>query len=434
MAILDSRRLDRRTLLKRSAAAIPALAGGASLQPALAWNTTPVAPPVVSSEDLTELIAGNTAFALDLCAALRQVTDGNLFYSPYGVSQALAMTYAGASGETAAQMADVLGFSLDQPMLHHAFSTLNADLVARGNAVDDPRALHIANALWGEQSYPFSDRYRADMEQTYGAGFQTSDFMNAPEEAEDEINAWVADKTEGHIRDIVPDGAITSLTRLVLANAIYFFGPWMSPFYAENTRDGEFFRIDGTSVTVPFLFKHALFGVDYALGDGLKAIGLPFAGSDFEFIAVLPDGQEFEAFEERFDAAALRTVVDQLTGGEVLVHLPKFGFDSDVHLTESLQAMGITNAFDPMLADFSGMADGMPPERLVMSDVLHKAVISVDEKGAEAAAATTNLVPGAPPPEPEPPEIRFDRPFIFAIRDWRTESLLFLGRVMDPSA
>ena len=187
-------------------------------------------------DGVPELVAGNSAFALDLYAAVQQDGEENLLFSPYSISQALAMTYAGAGGETAAQMADTLSFTLHSPRCTRRLALLNTDLVARGTAEDDPenaqtaRALHIANALWGEQTYPFSQAYSAQLEQYYGAGLQQSDFINAPEETREQINDWVAEQTEDRIQDIVPEGAITPLTRLVLANAIYFYGGWQSTF------------------------------------------------------------------------------------------------------------------------------------------------------------------------------------------------------------
>jgi serpin B len=389
--------------------------------------------------DASELVAGNTAFALDIYAAVRQDADGNLIFSPYSVSQALAMTYAGAGGETAAQMAETLSFRLQQPALHEAFGALNADLVARGTAEDDPeneqtaRALHIANALWGEQTYPFSESYNAQIEQYYGAELHQSDFINAPEETREEINDWVAEQTEDRIQNIVPEDAITPDTRLALANAIYFYGGWESTFEPDNTEDGEFFLLDGTTATVPFMFQREY--LRYAQGDGFQVIEFPYAGSGFAFTVILPDEGQFAAVEEGLDAETLDAAIGQLTFTEVRVYLPKFEFEFDASLAQTLQSMGMPDAFDPTRADFTGMVDGTPPEPLFIGDVLHKAFISVDENGTEAAAATIVLgEAGSAQEETEPLEVRIDRPFIFAIRDTQTGTVLFLGRVMDPSA
>jgi serpin B len=393
-----------------------------------------------AQEDGTsDLVAGNTAFAFDHYAAVREDVDGNLLFSPFSVSQALAMTYAGADGQTAEQMAETLSFGLPQPALHEAFAALNADLIARGTAEADPdneqtaRALRIANALWGEQTYPFSPSYNADLEKYYGAGLQETDFINAPEEARGQINDWVAEQTEDRIQNIVPEGAITPATRLVLANAIYFYGAWSSQFDPDSTEDGDFFLLDATTVTVPFMRQGDHF--PYARGDGFQAIEFPYAGSGLTFTVILPDEGRFDAVEAGFDADALNAAIGQLSSTDVRVYLPKFEFEFGASLAQTLQAMGMADAFDPLRADLTGIVDGTPPEPLFIGDVLHKAFISVDENGTEAAAATVVITAeGAAPPEEEPTEVRIDRPFIFAIRDTQTGTVLFLGRVMDPSA
>jgi serpin B len=394
-------------------------------------------------DGVSELVAGNTAFALDLYAAVRQDAEGNLVFSPYSISQALAMTYAGAGRETAAQMAETLGFGLQPPALHAAFGALNADLVARGNAEAAPdgsqtaRGLRIANALWGEQTYPFSEAYNAQLEQSYGAGLHQSDFIQAPEETRGQINDWVAEQTEDRIQNIVPEGVITPETRLVLANAIWFSGGWYLPFMPGATSDGEFFLLDGTSVTAPFMFQQEY--LRYARGDGFQVIEFPYAGgpsgtSGFAFTVILPDDGQFAAFEEGLDGETLNAAIGQIFSTEVRVYLPKFEFEFGAELGSTLQAMGMADPFDPTRADFSGMVEGTPPAPLWIGDVLHKAHIGVDEHGTEAAAATVVLMPGAAAPGEEPPEVRMDRPFIFAIRDTRTGTVLFLGRVMNPSA
>jgi serpin B len=354
------------------------------------------------------------------------------------------MTYAGAREQTATQMADVLGFTLPQPALHEAFAALTADLVARGNAgadeepvsrgtilVKQARGLRIANGLWGEQTYPFREAYSAELARHYGAGLHEADFVGAPETAREEINAWVADQTNERVQDIVPAAAISPLTRLVLANAIWFSGGWYNPFDPGATEDGDFFLLDGTTLTVPFMFQHD--HLDYTRGNDFQAVEFGYTGSDFAFTVILPNVGRFEAVEAGLDAAALDAAIGQLAYTEVLVYLPRFTFAYDADLAQPLQAMGMVDAFDPERADFTGMVEGVPPEPLIIDGVLHKAFIGVDEEGTEAAAATVvEVLAGAAPPAPEPPEVRFDRPFLFAIRDRVTNTMLFLGRMMDP--
>lgn len=427
--IADARRtLTRRSLL-RGAAALPAAALVARHAPALAQEATPDAE--ASPAPVADLVAGNTAFALALLGQLREKATGNLLFSPYSVSQALAMTYAGAEGETAAQMAEALDFALPAPALGDAFAALDADLVARGSGDDGDGALRIANALWGERSYPFSEAYSAEIAGDYGAGVQQADFTSAPEAAREEINAWVAEHTEDRIKDIVPPGALSAATRLVLANAIYFYGPWRNTFEQAGTRDDTFHRLDG-DVMVPFMVQQERF--PHATGDGFQAIELPYEQEGFAMTILLPDAGTFEDFEAGLDLAALDAAIAGLGWTEMLLFLPKFEFTWGESLADALMALGMTDAFDPGTADFGGMVEGTPPEPLSIGDVLHKAFISVDEEGTEAAAATVVMGVGAAAPGPEPLEVRVDRPFLFAIRDTVTGTLLFLGRVLDPSA
>jgi serpin B len=390
-------------------------------------------------EAIPDLVAGNSQFALDLYGELSQATDGNLVFSPFSVSQALAMTHAGAEGPTAAQMADTLSFGLPEPGLHETFSALGIALVARGTDEGDPeqgvsaKALHIANALWGEQTYPFADSFSDRLASDYGAALQETDFVGAPDAARDEINDWVADQTEERIQDIVPEGAITPDTRLVLANAAYFYGAWQETFDPGATSDEEFNLLDGSTVPVPLMFQQT--ELAYVQGDGYQIVELPYDRSGLAFTVILPDEGQFEAVESRFSEIALDGGFDHLDWTEVRLYLPSFQFEYAAGLGDTLQAMGMTDAFDPDLADFTGMIDGEPPGPLSIGDVLHKAFISLDEEGTEATAATVVIMVegAAPPSDPvEPVEVRIDRPFLFAIRDTESGTLLFLGRVLSP--
>lgn len=399
---------------------------------------------LASADPVADLVAGNTAFALDLYAELRQGADGNLVFSPYSVSEALAMAYAGARGETATQMARALGFGLESAALDAAFAELNADLLARSNADADPerdepaRGLRIANALWGERTYPFDPAYGTRLQRSYGAGLQTADFVNAPEAARAQINDWVAEQTNDRIQDIVPPGGVDSTTRLVLANAIWFSGAWYFPFFPESTVDEPFHLVNGDPAMVPFMTQHE--HLAYARGAGFQAMELPYkvGASDVSgltFLVILPDEGGLTAVEQGMSPEILTATLGQLSSTEVILHLPKFTFDNDAQLGAILATLGMADAFDPLLADFTGMVEGTPPEPLYIGEVLHKAFFNIDETGTEAAAATVEIMVGAAPPEatvPPPVEVWVDRPFLFAIRDTHTGTLLFLGRVMDP--
>jgi len=394
---------------------------------------------VAAQNDATPaLVEGNTAFALDLYAVLRSDTSGNLVVSPYSISQALAMTWAGAEGNTASQIASTLHFPLDEPALASAFQQSNEDLTTRGTAGADPdygypaRSLQLANGLWGEQTFPFDPAFIDHLAEFYGAGLHPADFLHDPEGAREEINGWVAEHTGDKIQNIVPEGALTEGSRLVLANAVYFYGGWLETFDEDKTKDGEFTLVDGATITTPFMHQQAHFG--YSAGDGYQVIELPYAGSRFAFTMIVPDAGQFDTVEQGLDTTQLTTAIAGIGRQELILAMPKFEFEYDAALADTLEALGMTDAFDPDLADFDGMLDASAPEPLVIGDVLHKAFIAVDENGTEAAAATAVLMAGAGAPAGGPLTVDIDRPFVFLIRDTETGTVLFMGRVMDPTS
>jgi len=386
--------------------------------------------PDVAASDLATLAEGNTQFAFDLYQALSD-GDGNLFYSPYSISVALAMTYAGARGETEQQMADTMRFLLPQDRLHPAFNALDLELASRGEGAEgkdeEGFRLNIVNAIWGQEDYTFLEDFLDVLAENYGAGLRLLDFVNAPEEARVTINDWVSEQTEGKIEDLIPQGVIDALTRLVLTNAIYFNAAWESPFDEDRTQDGAFHLLDGGDVTVPMMTQTEYYG--YADGDGYTAVELPYDGGELSMVALLPDAGGFEAFEDTLDADSVADILDDLENARVTLTMPKFEFESEMSLVETLAAMGMPVAFSGS-ADFSGMTGNRD---LTIGDVLHKAFVSVDEAGTEAAAATAVVMKltGAPG---EPEVVTLDRPFIFLIRDIATGSVLFVGRVMNPAS
>ena len=386
--------------------------------------------PDVSEGDLSMLIEGNSAFAFDLYRALKQ-EEGNLFYSPHSISVALAMTYAGARGDTAEQMAATLQFLLEQERLHPAFNWLDAELANRGEGAqgkdDEGFRLNIVNAIWGQKDYGFLSDFLDVLAQNYGAGLRILDFINETEESRLAINDWVSDQTEGRIEDLIPQGAIDALTRLVLTNAIYFNAAWAYPFDGDITADGPFYLIDGGQVTVPMMKQTEAFG--YTDGEGYQAIELLYDGDELSMVIMLPEDGQFEVFEEGLQADKVSDIIGGLELTEVALTMPQFEFDSEFSLKDTLAGMGMPVAFSGA-ADFSGMTGGRD---LYISEVLHKAFVSVDEAGTEAAAATAVIMKETAMPG-QPAEVTIDRPFIFLIRDIETGAVLFVGRVMDPGA
>jgi len=368
----------------------------------------------------SELVDGNTTFALDLYRALRE-EEGNLFFSPYSISVALAMTYSGARCETETQMENTLRFTLPQSVLHPAFHGLDTNLMQRASGIEGV-SLSIANALWGQIGYPFLSDYRDTLAESYDAPLRPTDFVNAPEEARTEINDWVSEATVGKIEDLMKPGSITPLTRLVLANAITFKGTWKLQFDEAYTTDAPFYRLDGSQVTVPMMRMQARFR--YTEGKDFQAIELPYSGDALSMVILLPREGMFEAFEADLSIERLDAILAQLGSEKVQLAMPRFVLTSEFSLADTLARLGMPGAFTGA-ADFSGM-DGT--RDLFIDHVAHKAYVSVNEEGTEAAAAT-----GVSMRLSLPTMMVVDRPFIFLIRDIETGTILFLGRVMDPS-
>ena len=390
--------------------------------------------PEVSETDLALLIEGNTAFAFGLYQALRE-KDGNLFYSPHSISVALAMTYAGARGETAEQMATPLQFLLEQDSLHPAFNWLDVELAGRGEGAQSKDGegfrLNIVNAIWGQKDYEFLSEFLDVLAENYGAGLRILDFINETEQSRVTINDWVSDQTEDRINDLIPQGAIDALTRLVLTNAIYFNAAWEYPFDEDITADGLFYLLDGGQVTVPMMKQTEAFG--YTDGEGYQAVELRYDvgelpdGKPLSMVIILPDDGQFEAFEGELQAQKVNDIIGDLQLTEVALTMPKFEFESEFSLKDTLAEMGMPIAFSGA-ADFSGMTGNLG---LAISDVLHKSFVALDEAGTEAAAATAVIMKETAMPD-QPVEVTVDRPFIFLIRDIETGAILFVGRVLNP--
>lgn len=390
----------------------------------------------VDDATVAELVAENRRFAFELYDELTGFEPGeNLFCSPHSISLALAMTYAGARGETESQMAETLRYTLGEDV-HAAIEALADELDERSQIDDededgDPFALNVSNAVWGQAEYPFREEYLDVLETHYGAGLQEVDFQSDPEAARETINEWVEAETDEKIEELLPEGSITDLARLVLTNAVYFQASWEKQFDEASTADAEFTALDGTASDVPMMRQSESF--PYAEGEDYQAIELPYAGEEVSMVVVLPAAGEFETFEDGLDADRFDEIVDGLETREGTIRLPRFEFDSGVSLKTVLSELGVPVAFDEKAADFSGIADlEETGESLFVHDVYHDAYVAVDEEGTEAAAAT-GVVVGTDSAPADPFEMTVDRPFCFAIRDRPTDALIFLGRVVDAS-
>lgn len=374
----------------------------------------------VPPADLALAAHGSSEFAFDLYARLA-AEPGNLSFSPYSLSTALAMTYAGAKGDTAKQMADVLHFQLGPEFLHRAMAGLApADGPNPGKAGYEFQA---ANALWGQKGYGFRDEFLALVAKHYGGGLREVDFAGATEAARKTINAWVADQTRQKIRELLKPDEIDAGTAIVLTNAIYFKGQWVRRFDAKKTRNGDFQVSSSKKVTVPMMHQIGVFR--FAGLDGLNLLVMPYRGNRLSMVLLLPDQVDGLAeLEKKLNHKNLRTWLSEAHEDKVPVSLPRFTVDSRYELSKTLKAMGMRSAFSPG-ADFSGMT---PRNDLHLTVVAHQARVEVNEVGTEATAATG----AAAGRMSAPASFIADHPFIFLIRDDQTGNILFIGRVVEP--
>jgi serpin B len=368
--------------------------------------------------DVANLVTGNDEFALALYERLA-AKDGNLFFSPYSISTALGMTYAGARGNTAEEMKSTLRFHLEPDKLHPAFGRLTTQL-------ERPQ-LTVANRLWGQKDYGFLPDYLKRIRVSYHAGLEELDFEANPDAAREKINAWVARRTEQKIQDLLPKDVVTVDTRLVLTNAIYYSAAWLHPFAEKDTAAGDFSLADGKKIEVPLMHGRIFTRIGYP--KGFSILNLPYKGQEMSMVVILPkDPAGLPQIEKQLSETNLNAWLDKLMDPQpVDVTLPKFKVTGEFQLKETLEQMGMRDAFVFRKADFSGMATG---DKLFLGAVVHKAYVDVNEKGTEAAAATGVVVETRSAPSP----FRADHPFLFLIRDNATGSILFLGRLANPQA
>ncbi len=381
----------------------------------------------------------------------RQLAAGNenLCVSPYSIESALAMTFAGADGETRTEMARVLHFPSVGDAVPASFASLQHSLEEmsvkttelvkeskRFGGPSEPITLSIANRLFAQKGYDFRESFLALVKQNYGAAFEPIDFIADASEATQHINKWVADQTRNRIRDLIPAGALDETTRLVLANALYLKAPWADPFSEKTTKPEPFHIRGGAPVDVPMMRKldpH----LGYAKRDGFTAVSLPYTGNDLQFLVLLPDDVNgLHALESKLTSEMLAECT-RLETREVDLHLPKFKIEPPtIALAKQFEALGMKTAFDQPRgsANFDRMAPRKPNDYLYISQIFHKTFIAVDEKGTEAAAATAVVMMRATASMQRlsPVEVKIDRPFIYAIQHVPSGVCLFLGRVTDP--
>lgn len=378
-------------------------------------------------------------FGTDLYALLAATAEPptNMVFSPASIAIALAMTRAGAVGTTAAEMDTVLHvsdpaqFPPSMNVLQLAFDERNQSIVIPGEDEPAEIVLSVSNSLWGQQGFAFHNTFLDLLAVHYGAGVQLVDYRGNPDAARESINAWIADKTDDRIPELLAPGTIDTDARLTLVNAILMKAPWQKPFDLGISTDLPFTTADGTIVEAPTMRQTERF--DYAKGDTWQALSLAYAGDSLSMIIVLPS----EGAPLADGVAAIPTLADAARSSKVSVSLPTFDIDTQVGLGEMLAALGMPDAFDADKADFGAMAPPNPddPQPLYIGAVVHQANITIDEAGTEAAAATAVVMQAgaAPGPSEEPIAFTVDRPFVFAIRDNPTGAILFLGHITDPT-
>lgn len=375
-----------------------------------------------------EIAQNNNRFAFDLYRQIAAQEKGNVFISPFSISTALAMTYAGADKNTAAEMAKTLHFDANTPEFHMAYGKYIERLEknAEGNI-----NWRVANRIWGDKKFILMPAFIELNRIAYRSPLQLLDFMKQPEKSRITINTWVEEQTEGRIKNLIPSGAITPLTRLVLTNAIYFKADWLNKFEKELTKDDTFTKTDGSKSSVPFMNRRG--ALSYAQTQTYQAVRLPYKGNKHSMAVVLPSANTtMETLEKEFGSRGF----DALYSGyspEVILSLPKFKATLGLSLGSYLQKMGMPEAFTGA-ANFSKMAEA---NNLFISEVIHKAFIEIDEEGTEAAAATAVIMmekSSIGGERPKPIVFKANRPFLFYILDDETHSILFMGRMMNPEA
>ncbi len=398
-------------------------AGAALSKSGLARATSP------SPANIAKLGEGNRVFAFDLYKQAASANAGaNLVLSPYSVSTALAMTYAGARTATESEIKATLHFALEQAPLAEAFNATDLALQSRGQGLagadDTPFQLNVGNSLWAQRGFPLVPAFLDTLAVNYGSGVFLTDFAKHPEASREAINDWVAEQTEDLITELLRADAVKSQTRMVLTNTVYFNASWREKFDPNFTKDGPFTKLDGTVVTAHLM--NGLLPVLYAAGEDFQAVALPYSDA-LSMIAILPSEGRFTQLEDQLNGSWFDALTGRLRPSQAAVTMPKLDFKLHVSLKQALQALGMKAAFQGG-ADFSGMTT----ESVQIDDVIHESVIKVFEAGTIAAAATAVVI-RAGSVNVAPPKVVLDRPFLFAIWDNPTGTILFVGRVLDPS-
>lgn len=385
--------------------------------------------PSISESDFQALNSGNNAFSMELYHNVADSVE-NLVYSPYSISTALAMTYAGSVGNTKDEMASTLQFALDDATLHSGFNALDLALESRNREGEETSlTLNIHNNLFGSlnESRRPKESFLDILSLNYGTGLYLLDYQGDPEGSRVKINEAVNDWTESLIPELIPPGIINPDTVLVLTNTIYLYAPWASAFDEDLTEEASFHTHSGDVVSVETMNQELEAG--YSNSDGVEVVVLPFEGNELAMVLLIPELGTFDEFEDEMTSSLVENLVSGAHSSQIIIHLPKFSIRTPVLLKDTLESMGMVDAFDRRAADFSEMFD----IQVWISEVVHEAFIDVNEQGTEAGAATAVIIQTESAPPPVEAEVFVNRPFVYMIRDMPTGATLFAGRVFDPT-
>nr|XP_042114349.1 antithrombin-III [Peromyscus maniculatus bairdii] len=389
--------------------------------------------PEATNRRVWELSKANSQFATTFYQHLADSKNDNdnIFLSPLSISTAFAMTKLGACNDTLKQLMEVFKFDTisekTSDQIHFFFAKLNCRLYRKANKSSN---LVAANRLFGDKSLTFNETYQDISEVVYGAKLKPLDFKENPEQSRLTINNWIANKTEGRIKDVIPQGAIDELTALVLVNTIYFKGLWKSKFSPENTREESFYKADGQSCLVSMMYQEGKFKYR-RVAEGTQVLELPFKGDDITMVLILPKPEKsLDKVERELTPEVLQEWLDELTETLLVVHMPRFRIEDSFSLKEQLQDMGLIDLFSPEKSQLPGIvAEGR--NDLYVSDAFHKAFLEVNEEGSEAAASTAVVIAGRSL-NPNRVTFKANRPFLVLIREVALNTIIFMGRVANP--
>jgi serpin B len=386
--------------------------------------------PKVSDADFSVMISSNIKFALAALPLLDSGANTNMVFSPYSMTRVVALAAAGARGNTLEGIRRAMSFSLPQERLNSAFNKFSLMLASEASSANLPKSqlpnLNVSDAIWGQLGGQVSKQYLDTIAANFGAGLHLLDFAHHPDASRLAINDWVENETEGRIKQLIALNGISDGTRLVLTNTVWFKAEWRTKFHANSTSDQPFIGRSGNGVSVPFM--HGTMSIPYADVDGCLAVDIPYSGDQISMLIVMPDVGTFDAFLSALTPEKYTDITAHLKAANVLLSWPKFKFDTASDLKQPLRMLGMTDAFQSQLADFSGI-DGQ--HDLFIDSVMHKAFIEVNENGTEASAATAVVV--AKPTFTRFVHLRLtvDHPFIFLLRDVRSGMILFVGKVVS---